>query len=86
MRNRYKRCSDWETIATRGDFALQIADVVDERTSRVHTDAARRVVRRSTGKAAVRGKGGTVPFIGESAWSLGANLFNDLCTKEEHAR
>lgn len=57
-------------------YAVQSADIVDNVTGTRYTDGAMRVVR--NGKPVVRGKGGTVPFLGESAWADARRLFDDV--------
>lgn len=64
-----------ETVTT--TFAIQTADIKDTKASydATYRRGAHRVVK--NGKA-IRGKGGTTPFIGESAWSAACRLFDDL--------
>lgn len=62
---------------------LQVSDIVDTRNGTVYADGAYRVI--VNGKAH-RGKGGTVPFYGESAWSDGERLYGDTLADLRWAR
>lgn len=92
--SRYIVVSDWREAkaASAGSqrFSLQVADVKDTKGGGHYTDGAYRVYVGSVGQDNPRpckaGKGGTVPFYGESAWSDGERLFNDLVTAARHAR
>lgn len=89
MSSRYAVVSPWSPVAFSvvvEGFEIQEADVQDTRTGRVYSGDARRVVRTDTGKPAVRGKGGSVPFIGESAWSNAERLFHDLALAKRYGR
>lgn len=84
---RYKVVSDWTPVFPSvifGRFEIQEADVQDTRSGHVYPGDARRVVDEN-GKPAVRGKGGSVPFIGETAWSDAERLVQDLYFKELHS-
>lgn len=63
-------------------IVVEIADALDTRTGTVYTHSAYRVT--VDGKP-VRGKGGTVPFYGESAWSAADRLYFDLVLKARFA-
>lgn len=82
MSNRYKVSSAWTADSLFGSFLVQEADVTDTRNGTVYTYGAKRVVDTRTGKPAVRGKGGTVPFVGECAWMDAERLASDLALKE----
>ena len=71
--NEYDETKDAVFEAT---YAIQSADLTDSRGGHVYRFGAYRVVR--NGKPAKRGKGGTIPFMGESAWSDAARLFDDI--------
>lgn len=72
----------WETYNeetneyTRHTLKVQSADIQDSQGGRVYQSGAYRVV--LDGKP-VKGKGGTTPFFGETAWSDAARLFSDKC-------
>lgn len=77
MARRYQICGEWRTREELSDgLAVQCAAITDTRTGTVYPSGAYRVVR--DGRPAVRGKGGTVPFIGECAWSDADRLVADL--------
>jgi hypothetical protein len=77
---RYRVHGEWQTSSDRyGSFVVEVADALDTKTGTVYTDGAYRVVR--NGKPAKKGKGGTVPFYGESAWSAAERLASDLFWK-----
>lgn len=57
-------------------FIVEVTDCVDTRNGTVYADGAYRVT--INGKPAKRGKGGTVPFYGETARSYADRLANDL--------
>lgn len=84
---RYTVTGEWSTDrhspAGAGTVTLQSADLLDTRNGQVYREGAYRVL--VDGKA-VRGKGGTVPFKGESAWSAGERLYSDLLTKAMYGR
>jgi hypothetical protein len=65
-------------------FAIQVADIKDTKSSSgtVYKHGAHRVVK--NGKA-VKGKGGTAPFFGETAWSDAVRLFDDLTLEARRA-
>lgn len=82
---RYKVTSPWTFSNTSfGDFHVQEADITDTKTGDVFRDGASRVVD-GVGRA-VKGKGGTAPFFGESAWSDAQRLASDLDTERRYAR
>jgi len=83
---RYTVTPPWALSRTIWPFAIEVADLVDTRTGRTYVDGAYRVVVAETGKPAVRGKGGTVPFKGETAWSDAERLATDLMFAERHVR
>jgi hypothetical protein len=70
---------------TYAPFIIQVTDCRDTRTGTVYADGAYRVVDARTGKA-VRGKGGSAPFYGETAWSDAERLASDLLAAERFAR
>jgi hypothetical protein len=75
--SRYRVHSEWQgTSEGYGSFRVEVADALDTKTGTVYTDGAYRVVR--NGKPAKKGKGGTVPFYGETAWSDAERLASDL--------
>ncbi len=65
---------------TYAPFVVQVTDCIDTRTGTVYADGAYRVLDIRTGKPAKRGKGGTVPFYGETAWMNAERLAGDLRT------
>ena len=81
--SRYKVSSPW-TIddESYAPFVVESADIVDTRNGDVFRDGAIRVV--VAGKPALRGKGGTVPFYGECAWSDARRLAGDLALAERY--
>jgi len=85
MSARYTIEGPWEDQGTSGSFttqaATQAATLVDTRGCYRYDQGAWRVVN-ADGKPAVKGKGGTVPFKGETAWSHAASLCRDLAFKE----
>lgn len=64
-------------------YELQCADIVDTRNGQRFNDGAWRV---QINKRSVKGKGGTSPFLGETAWSRGEMLYADLVTQARFAR
>jgi hypothetical protein len=81
--SRYKVVSTWGGVAKDGSFYLQTADIQDTRNGMVYRDGAYRVVdARKDMKPAKLGKGGTVPFYGETAWSRGESLLRNLALTE----
>lgn len=86
MRNRYKVAGAWSSNGEgAGRFLIQVADALDQQTNTIYREGAYRVIDTHTGKPAKVGKGGTVPFIGESAWSAAERLANDLYWKARNA-
>lgn len=85
MSNRHIVSSAWTADSLFGSFLVQEADITDPRTGIVYTYGAKRVVDTRTGKPAVRGKGGTVPFMGETAWMDAERLASDLALKERYS-
>jgi hypothetical protein len=88
---RYKVSSPWTfSNISFGDFHVQEADITDTKTGDVFRDGASRVVDCSHPDErlhrAVKGKGGTTPFFGESAWSDAQRLASDLYYKREFDR
>ena len=67
-----------------GTCTVEVADLLDKVTGRTYVDGTQRVVD-SHGKP-VKGKGGTSPFAGESAWSDAERLLRDLAFAERWAR
>lgn len=84
--NRYKIVSEWFDGQSQGSFTIQVADIQDTRGGHVYSEGAHRVVVTATGKPAKVGKGGTVPFMGECAWSDAQRLLGDLAIAERFAR
>lgn len=74
---RYKVISEWSADSRFGRFTVETADIRDTKGGREYARGAYRVVDEN-GKAAVRGKGGTAPFFGESAWCGAERLARDL--------
>jgi hypothetical protein len=83
---RYRVQGEWHDDQVVGEFITQYADALDHKTGTVYTQGAYRVVRRGDRSPAVRGKGGSVPFWGEMAWSQSWNLADDLETKRRYGR
>jgi hypothetical protein len=81
MSARYTIEGPWEDQGTNGSFTTQAATLVDSQGGYRYDQGAWRVVN-ADGKPAVKGKGGTVPFKGETAWSHAAALCRDLAFKE----
>lgn len=87
--SRYKVTSEWHggKSATAGGgtvyFQIEVADIIDTKSGVRYEDGAFRVTR--NGRPAIVGKGGTVPFFGETAWADAERLFNDLVLKARHA-
>lgn len=86
---RYKVNSQWSPALQNADvyapFTIEEAHIVDTQTGQEYFYGARRVVDTRTGKPAKTGKGGTVPFFGESAWSDAERLASDLALKVRYA-
>ena len=87
---RYKTITPWEPATDRPELAafdieIQSADIIDTRTGHTYTEGAYRVISTLTGKGIRRGKGGTVPFHGETAWSDAERLAYDQMTIAKHA-
>jgi hypothetical protein len=57
-------------------FIVQAADLFDNRSKQTYRD----------GKPAVRGKGGTTPFKGETAWAHAESLARSLQVSERYVR
>ena len=85
MSNRYSVSGSWTAGPSTTHFQVQEADTLDARTGETYRLGASRVIDRRTGKAAKVGKGGTVPFYGESAWSDAERLMRDLEFAEANA-
>ena len=85
--SRYKVVGSWsEEKAASVDgvrFSLQSATIVDKQDGHQYSDGGWRV---TVGGKAPCGKGGTVPFYGESAWSDGERFYGDIVTKARYAR
>lgn len=82
--SRYTVSSPWSDDTPFPPFVVQSADIVDTKTGDTFREGASRVVDTRTGKA-VRGKGGTTPFFGESAWSAADRLASDLALKVRYS-
>lgn len=81
--SRYKLVSEWVDANEPEDFGpytVQEADIQDTKSSTgyVYVAGAKRVVWKHNGKPAKVGKGGTVPYYGEFAWSDANRLARDL--------
>ena len=83
---RYTVVPPWTLSRTYWPFRVEVADLLDTRSGRTYVDGAQRVVDERTNKPAKRGKGGTVPFKGETAWSDAERLAQDLMFAERYAR
>lgn len=85
--SRYKVQGSWsgDKRASAGGSVveLQFADIVDTKNGDVFRKGAYRVV---IDDKPPRGKGGTVPFYGESAWADGERFFYDTVFKLRSAR
>lgn len=81
---RYSVILPWSLSHSHGSFSVEVADLLDKRTNRSYQDGAQRVVD-SHGKP-VKGRGGTSPFAGETAWSDVDRLAQDLAFAERYAR
>lgn len=81
---RYSVVPPWTLFQTQGTYSIEVADLLDKRTGRTYQEGAQRVVD-SHGKP-VKGKGGTSPFAGETAWSDAERLMRDLAFAERYAR
>jgi len=87
MSNRYKVTGAWSPADTAYlPFVIEEADMTDTRNGHLYIAGANRVIDHRTGKPAKTGKGGTVPFKGETAWMDAARLAGDLLTAERYAR
>lgn len=86
MSSRYKVTGPWGSDKQVGSFLIQSADITDQHNGDRYRDGAFRVVNVGDGKPAVKGKGGTVPFYGESAWSAAERLAGDLALAERYGR
>lgn len=80
--SRYQTLKNWTYEGQEGPFTLQSCDLRDTRTGHVYHDGAFRVIVTETGKPAVKGKGGTHPYMGETAHSDGNRLLGDLALAE----
>lgn len=71
-----------------GDFHVQSAEITDNvMSNRKYAEGAFRVVDAAKGmKPAKVGKGGTVPFFGETAWSDAERLARDLWSARQYSR
>lgn len=86
MKNRYKVTGPWTTDKKFGVYMTQSADITDQVNGQLYRDGAYRVVRLGTMKPAKTGKGGTVPFYGETAWMDAERLAGDLDVADRFAR
>lgn len=73
--SRYRILAPWSDDHTVGEFVVQCADLVDERGT-VFREGAWRVL--DFDRHPVKGKGGTHPFKGETAWSDAERKASDL--------
>jgi len=83
--SRYRVISSWDDETRFGSFVTQSAMIKDAVSGHTYVEGAFRVVN-AQGKPAKIGKGGTVPFYGESAWSDAERLAQDLALAEAYAR
>lgn len=60
---------------------VEVADCIDTRTGTVYREGAFRVL--VDGKP-VKGKGGTHPFMGETAWMDAERLASDICVERRY--
>jgi len=68
-------------------IAVQSATLRDTQGRHTYPHGAYRIVMGKNGNLKpLKGKGGTVPFKGESAWSDAARLFRDTVIAYERAR
>jgi len=74
---------DAGSLFVNADITVQCADLVDTRNGHVYRAGAYRVL--VHGKP-IRGKGGTVPFKGETAWSDADRKASDLYWEVRNAR
>lgn len=84
--SRYRVEGPWRSARQFGLFHVMEADIVDIKTGLRYGGGASRVVKAPEMKPAVRGKGGTHPFFGETAWSDAERLALDLAFKEDRRR
>lgn len=85
--SRYKVTGPWEGVLKFGSLYVQSAQITDTKNGRTYEEGAFRVVDARKGmKPAKTGKGGTVPFYGETAWSDAERLARDLALEEQYAR
>lgn len=82
---RYQVVLPWGGIAHEGSFFIQEADLLDKVTGRTYVGGAQRVVDARNDMKPVKGKGGTSPFAGETAWSDAERLMRDLAFQERYA-
>lgn len=76
--SRYKVIGGWADDFYGARYVVQVSDIIDTQTNREYRDGAYRVIDRETRKPALRGKGGSVPFYGETAWQDAQRLIYDL--------
>jgi len=79
--SRYKAEGTWDVehgFPVAGTVQVQSADARDTKTGDIFRQGAFRVL---VDDRPVKGKGGTVPFYGESAWSDAQRLAGDLSMK-----
>lgn len=84
--SRYTPNSPW-TIDQHAEIddvrvTIESADALDKQSGTTYREGAFRVL---VGGKPVKGKGGTVPFYGESAWSAADRLFSDITLKLRYA-
>lgn len=87
MMGRYRVAGEWsvDNELSRPGFWVEVADAHDTVTGVTYIGGAYRVTDRNN-KPAKRGKGGTIPFFGESAWSDAERLASDLYWKAYRER
>lgn len=96
--SRYTIVSEWELDTYDNDpvvidgkvVAVQSATLKDTQNGHEYRQGAYRVVVGQNGVMGsmkpIKGKGGTVPFKGETAWSDAARLFGDTVLNLRYAR
>lgn len=83
---RFKAVGSWDAVEKHGSFFVQEADALDTKTGTVFSGGASRVVDARNEMKPVRGKGGTMPFLGETAWGDARRLASDLALEEMYGR
>lgn len=82
--SRYKVVSEWTMDSAYPEgIEVQSATIEDTKSGHQYREGAFRVLRK--GKPVKTGKGGTVPFYGESAWSDAERLAMDTWSQVKFA-